>query len=837
MSIEIEQDTIVRRPLLHWIFQVDLKLQVALLLSMVVSVGANIVPLEMQKRIVNEAIERQDVDLLVVYGAIYLTAFVTASGMKYLINALQTVIGQNVLAAMRHQLYTHLLKLPQDFFRNTSSGQIVTALVTELATAGDFVGMAVAVPLVNLLTLGAFAIYLAWLDPLLAAVSFSVYPLVVILIPRLQRRVNAYNRQRVDATRDFSGRLGESADGIDEIKVNDALRLEGERLGALIERLRRIRITWNLYRFAIKVTNSLLTNFSRFLIFALGGYLALNGQLALGVLVAFLSAQEKLYTPWKELVAFYQAYQTAAVTYRRTMDFFDRRIDEGLKTGKDEVARLTGKIDVDGLHYQTADGKTLLEDISFGLTPGQHMALVGGSGSGKSTLLQCLMGLHPDGDGRYALDGQRLADFSRRDLAANMGAVFQSPAIFSGSLEDNLLYACDALIDDSMDGKAAPRPDLNARIEALQQADLFSDVLGFGLAARLDPVEHSHLQQSVLSLRRGFRDDLPPDAADHIEPYAQERFLSHASMAENLFFGRLTEDETTIRELPAASWFRDLLQETDLWKPLRGFGVRLVEDLVEEHGNRFIPTRKMPVTAEEMPLLRRTASRLRSTQPAKLPERQQQMLVGIALRYAPADHGLSEPPAELTERIVNARARVKRAMIEVDRNGVDFYHSKNYIESASIRTNIVFGRITSRDAAAVKRIDTCVNRLLVEDELLETIVAIGMQHPVGRAGENLSGGQRQKLALARALLKKPPILLLDEATASLDNESQERVQNVLATRWKGRTTLVAVVHRLDIITHFDRIAVMESGQIVEMGTLEELMDRKGRLYQLAQKQR
>jgi ABC-type phosphate/phosphonate transport system ATPase subunit len=308
-------------------------------------------------------------------------------------------------------------------------------------------------------------------------------------------------------------------------------------------------------------------------------------------------------------------------------------------------------------------------------------------------------------------------------------------------------------------------------------------------------------------------------------------------MAENLFFGRLTENGTTIRELPAASWFRDLLQEVDLWAPLRGFGARLVEDLVDERGNRFIPTRKMPITAEEMPLLHRTADRLENTQPGELTERQQRMLVGIALRYTPADHLLSEPPAELAARIVRLRSRVKRVMTEMNRDTVDCYHPEDYIESASIRTNIVFGQITSRDAAAVKRIDTCVNRLLVEGELLETIVAIGMRHRVGRAGENLSGGQRQKLALARALLKKPSILLLDEATASLDNESQERVQKTLATRWKGKATLVAVVHRLDIITHFDRIAVMESGQIVEMGAFEELMDLKGRLYQLVQKQR
>jgi ABC-type multidrug transport system fused ATPase/permease subunit len=108
-----------------------------------------------------------------------------------------------------------------------------------------------------------------------------------------------------------------------------------------------------------------------------------------------------------------------------------------------------------------------------------------------------------------------------------------------------------------------------------------------------------------------------------------------------------------------------------------------------------------------------------------------------------------------------------------------------------------------------------------------------LKFQVGRRGENLSGGQRQKLALARALLKNPSILLLDEATASLDNTSQDRVQKVLESRWKGRSTVVAVIHRLDIIENYDKIAVMDAGRIEEMGTYEELMGKKGLLYRLA----
>ena len=110
-----------------------------------------------------------------------------------------------------------------------------------------------------------------------------------------------------------------------------------------------------------------------------------------------------------------------------------------------------------------------------------------------------------------------------------------------------------------------------------------------------------------------------------------------------------------------------------------------------------------------------------------------------------------------------------------------------------------------------------------------------MTFQVGRGGDNLSGGQRQKLALARAFLKKPSILLLDEATASLDNQSQDRVQKVLESRWKGKSTLVAVVHRLDIIEGYDKIAVMQDGRIAEMGTYEDLMEKKNLLYELVHK--
>jgi ABC-type multidrug transport system fused ATPase/permease subunit len=103
---------------------------------------------------------------------------------------------------------------------------------------------------------------------------------------------------------------------------------------------------------------------------------------------------------------------------------------------------------------------------------------------------------------------------------------------------------------------------------------------------------------------------------------------------------------------------------------------------------------------------------------------------------------------------------------------------------------------------------------------------------VGSKGDRLSGGQRQKIAIGRAFLKKPKILIMDEATSALDNRSQARIQSLLDSHWKGKTTLIAVVHRLDIIQGYDKIGVMKSGKIEEMGPYQELIAKKGLLYEL-----
>lgn len=799
------------------------------------AVFANLLPLEMQKRIVNEAISLRKFDLLVVYCGIYLAAVVSATALKYAISVLQNVIGQRTVYAMRDEVYRHILTLPLSFYRKTQPGLVVSVLTKELATAGDFVGMAVAIPATNLMMLCAFSGYLFWLNPVLAALSLSIYPAILLIVPLLQKRVDRYNRMRVDATRRMSSKAGEAISGIHEIHANSAYAIEADKFSPLIKNLRRIRIIWNLYRHGVKRVNSLFTNFSRFLVFAVGGYLALHGRLELGALVAFLSAQDKLYDPWKELINFYQAYQTARVTYDQTMDYFDVATDHALLPSDREPLQLSGDIEVKNLDFVTEDGIQLLSDITFDLKHGEQMALVGFSGSGKSTLAKCIGQLYPYSGGEILIDRKEVSRLTKADMAHTIGFVSQEPFIFEGSVEENLLYSFLAR-GHGLHGEGIARaPSLDDKILALQQTGLFTDVLRFGLDAMLVEDRHEAMVDQILQVRQALHKEYGDKLADIVEFYHPERYLYCSSVAENLMFGPSLQASVTA-ELPEKDEFIRFLKKAELLEPLLQLGTQLIEALIKLYDNRssekeasqileFIP----PDAVREYKAI---LYHMKKRQGRHINRKKRRKILQAALQFVPKKHIFIQPWPQLTERIIQARALFKKTMCALRPDDIRFCAPSDYLYGQSILTNLLYGKLKDDSAAAQEKLNTVVMRLLIGKEFLEEIVAMGMQYQVGSKGANLSGGQQQKLAIARTFIKNPSILIMDEATSGLDNESQTRIQQLLEDRWRGRSTLLAVVHRLDIIKNYDKIAVMKEGKIVELGNYQELMDRQGILEEL-----
>src|SRR5690606_15208483 len=161
------------------------------------------------------------------------------------------------------------------------------------------------------------------------------------------------------------------------------------------------------------------------------------------------------------------------------------------------------------------------------------------------------------------------------------------------------------------------------------------------------------------------------------------------------------------------------------------------------------------------------------------------------------------------------------------RNAIGYVFQETYLFGSSVKENIRFGKPNATDEEIIE----AAKAAFAHDFIMA--LPDGYDTIVGERGIKLSGGQRQRIAIARMIIKQPAVVLLDEATSALDNVSEREVQRALDNVLAGRT-VSAIDHRLSTVKHFDRIVFIKDGRIAEIGSYDELIARRGLLYELEQ---
>lgn len=868
--------------------------QVFIVLITALSLPFYYISLDVPKLIVNKALEGSQADfpkpfeilgfglvdldqkpLLYALCALFLVLTLINGGFKYYINVAKGILGERMLRRLRYQLLARVLRFPLPHFRRVSPGEIIPMITSEVEPLGGYIADAIVLPLYSggLLLTAIFFIFAQ--DVYMGAAAISLYPIQGYLIPKLQRRVNQLGKERVREVRKLSERIAESTQTVQEIHANDTVRYELSDFAGRFGRIYDIRYRIYMLKFLAKFLNNFMSQLTPFLFFSIGGYFVIAGGLSLGSLVAVLAAYKDLPGPWKELLDYYQMKEDSRIKYEQVVSQFDPpgMMAEAVVGGDhDTPAPLAGDIETVNLGFQD-DGEPMLEGVNLRLALGQRIAVVGDGASGKNELALLLARLLDPTSGRVAVGGVDLKDVPEALTGRRITYVGPTTSLLSASLGDNLTYGLKhrplkeveyasklaetrrrhALLEarlsgNSMDDRNADWIDYPAAgaetppsltreiVRAMDIADLSPDVYQFGLRGTIDPVLKPDAAKRVLEARATLPSLLAQaDLADLIEPFHPERYNTNATMAENLLFGTPRGEDFALERLAENPYVRTVLDATGLTEDLLAMGhevartmIELFADLPPEHEYfaqfSFIGFEDLP---EYQALLRGAeAGHL-----DRLPEPDRLRLLSLPFKLIPARHRLGTIDEPMQERLLVARRAFAEGLPEQYRLSIAFFDPAQYNALATLQDNVLFGKLVYGKAHAAQKIGDLLAELVAALGLREIVIEAGLDFPAGIGGTRLTATQRQKVALARAVLKRPELVILNETTASFDGPSQAHVLTSLIEEFAGRT-LVWALHRPSLAKHFDHVLVLKSGRVVEQGAFAALAEGDGPLAQM-----
>jgi ABC-type oligopeptide transport system ATPase subunit len=317
---------------------------------------------------------------------------------------------------------------------------------------------------------------------------------------------------------------------------------------------------------------------------------------------------------------------------------------------------------------------------------------------------------------------------------------------------------------------------------------------------------------------------------DWVERWDPARYNRNATLAENLLFGTPLGRVFDVENLPGNAYVRRVLRETGLDELLLRTGHKVAETMVElfsglPPGHEFFAQYSF-INQDELPQFEEILQRVTDSGLKGLAEAESRMLLALPFKLIAARHRLGLIDENFEARVIEARHHFAARLPGELKRAVEFFDPARYNGAATLQDNILFGKIVTGHAGAVERITGLVRELLDELGLRPMVVRRGLDFQVGVGGARLPVADRQKVALVRALLKRPALLVLDQAVAVLDPASQLRVlEGVLAER-KGQA-VVWVLSRPEYAERFAVTLVMERGRLVESGAFKELKRKTG----------
>ncbi|WFU51074.1 ABC transporter transmembrane domain-containing protein [Sinorhizobium terangae] len=805
--------------------------------------------------------------MLLALSLVFLLLVIINGLFKFYINTYKGRLGERLLRRIRFELVDRVLRFPPSHFKRVKPAEISTMIKDEVEPLGGFTGDAFVQPALlggQALTALIFILLQSlWLG-LLAAFIVAIQ---AVIIPRMRRRLIVLGRERQLTARQLSGRVGEIVDGIGTIRGHDTSNYERADIAARLGRIFKIRYDLYQWKFLVKFLNNFLAQVTPFLFYSIGGYFALHGQLDIGQLVAVIGAYKDLPGPLKELIDWDQARQDVQVKYAQVVEQFsvEPLIDPSVQAiSVTSVAPITATLAAVNLSVADDGGSKVIEHVSLQVRPGEAIAITGGSTGGGEALAEAFGRLiWPEG-GRIVVGDDDIHDLPESVVGRRISYASSEVFTFQGSLGDNLLYGLkhapltEVVYEgdkaahrrwELLEAKLAGNPSLDVNSDWIDYGaagatgpdDLFgkvravldtvlltNDIMALAVRSTIDPAQHEAFAGEIVAMRGALRRRLEAEKlSDLVVFFEPGSYNVEATIGENLLFGTVTDQARWEIALESHPFFKTVLKRAGLHESFYEMGLEIAGNVVELF--RDLPPdhpffqQLTFMAAEEIPTYEALLQKVRGRAIDEVSEDDAIKIIRLCFGYIEPRHRFGLLSEELMSQIVAARQEFSEGLPEDLVGIIEHYQPNRYMASSSIIDNVLFGRIGHRHTDGSERIRAIVRDLFETLGLYNDVLAFGLDFDVGAGGKRLTAGQRQKLNLARALIRMSDFYIFNQPLLALDQRAQEQItRNVFAfLRQEDRKpAIVWVLANPALSELFDRRAHFENGHLISDEAVE-----------------
>jgi energy-coupling factor transporter ATP-binding protein EcfA2 len=351
------------------------------------------------------------------------------------------------------------------------------------------------------------------------------------------------------------------------------------------------------------------------------------------------------------------------------------------------------------------------------------------------------------------------------------------------------------------------------------------EVMRFGLASTADPEANPEFAAMALQARKRMNERVNAEnLSAYVELFDRDAYHSNISVAENLVFGTPRHPSLQPGNLSRNPEVVGLLRDVGLLDDFYAAGATVAGLMVELFAD-VAPDSPMFdqysfISADDLPDFRVLVAKIADGNIDAIDPEEKARLLALTLRIIVAQHRIGVIDEARQRKIVEARAEFRRRYTGRE-DYVEFFDPDRFSSTLSIQDNILFGRIAFDQANAQARLASVVREVVAEAGMKPALVRLGLGFEVGNGGSRLSYSERQRLAIARGLMKNPDILIFNEPTSGLDPATELRVLRAVLQWAKGRTVVWAL-GRADLAREFDRVMVFDHGHLLEEGPFGEL---------------